>query len=456
MVVSGSLIMKSKSEISLHNNVYPFLYLFTMDINRIPLQSYEVYESYEPGFSVPFIRAYIAAFKEEMNGKLSHALLKKINRIAMDHMPSHFDQYRSQPGNFLISFEKYGKKSNFGYSATLEGLQEFISYWIDQQKSHHMLSFQPKGNLNIDSFAIVSEYKKTFWCMASNGSITREEFNPVIHNPLVKALSENSDYEFYINTMVFAPDSTENIQRKTEQYMQQIFDDFHKEIASTTSAEGKISIIAKHIQRIEQLHPFEDGNIRTCHILLNKLLSDYGLPLSILFNPNKLDACSLSDVINMIKDGQAIYQQLINNTLSTEFEIITNENIDILQSIKCPPHDLKQPVLLDSFFNSIINRQQVYGLSKATAQRFFSSKNDFSCALRNACNKRELSIIKELLESNKKIELNQQSSNGNTALDWLDMSTVSVDSDLLIQVRTLLVEKGAQNNITVSITQMAM
>lgn len=448
--------MQSKSEISLQNNVYPFLYLFIMDVNRIPLQSYETYENYEPGFTIPFIRAYIAAFKEEMNGKLSHALLKKINETAMSHMPGRFGQYRDISGHFLISFEKYKQKSNLGYSATLEGLQEFISYWLDHKKSHHMLSFHPTSNSDIDSFGMVSENNKTYFCQVTDGKLTREVFKPIVHNPIIKTLNENPEYEFYINTMVFEPGSKENIPKKTEQCMQQIFDDFHKEIASAISAEDKIVIIAKHIQRIEQLHPFKDGNIRTCYILLNKLLSDYGLPLCILLNPNKLDACPLNDVINMIKDGQIIYQQLINNTLSTEFVIKTRESIALLQTINCPPHDLEIPELLNAFCSAVINREQILGLSKDTAQRFFSSKSDFSCALRNACNKRELLIIKELLDSNKKIDFNQESSNGNTALDWLDVSTVSVDSDLLIQVRELLVAKGAINHMFIPVSQQTM
>jgi hypothetical protein len=430
-----------------HNqhNVYPYLYLFIMDLCRIPLQDFKTYEEYEPGFAVPFLQAYITAFKEDMNGTLSHALLKKINTIAMSHQSKGEGvvQYRNIPGNFMISFETYTDSLNIGYSATLSGLREFISYWIEQQKSNHQLSFQLKSNPFTDSFAITSENSKSYWCKVTDRVVTKEEFDLEKHFPQIALLSSTIKHEFYINTMVFAPGSKESIQDKVEQGMQKIFDAFHAEIAL---ADDKVPTIAKYIQRINQLHPFVDGNIRTCYVLLNKLLSDYGLPLTILLNPNKLDACSLDEVIHMIRDGQVIYQQLMSHTDPKKFEIKTKEQIHALKLIKCPPNDLKLQELLNEFYHSFIHREQGSGLSKATAQRFFVSNKDFSCALRNACNKRELEIIKELLDSNKTIDVNQQSSNGNTALDWFDMSRVAVDPDLLIEVREILVAKGAENN----------
>lgn len=438
--------MKTRSELARVNHIYPFLYLFTMDINRIPFQTYEKYENFEPGFSGPFISAYIEAFNEPVNARLSHSLFKKINQTAMSHKQGKYGQYRKIPGHFMISFEKYDKFNNAAYTATIEGLQTFISHWIDQVKSPHMLAIQPKKNPDKDTFALVSEDNKTFWCLASRDSVRKEVFNPEVHNPLIRNLTANFDYEFYVNTMVFAPGIVVDFQEKITQMMQQIFDDFYQEMSGVVSSEEKITLIAKHIQRITQLHPFEDGNIRTCYIIMNKLLLDHGLSLSILFNPNKLDACALPDLVKMIKEGQAIYQQLVNHHMPDNFEIKTDESIAILQNIACPPYDFKQKELLKSFCETIIKREQTRGLSQGTAQRFFSSNGDFSCTLRNSCNRRELLIIKELLNAGQKMDLNQQSSNGNTALDWLDKSTVSVDPGLLIEVRALLVAHGAENH----------
>jgi prophage maintenance system killer protein len=271
----------------------------------------------------------------------------------------------------------------------------------------------------------------------------KDEFHAKRDFALIKKLTSTIGHEVFINTMWLLPELKVRIQDEVEQGMQQIFDEFHEEIAS---AVDKIPVIAKCIQHIDQLHPFVDGNIRTCYVLLNKLLSDYGLPLTILLNPNKLDACSLDEVIQMIRDGQVIYQQLINNTDPNQFVVKTNEKILELQSIICPPNDLNLQKLLGAFYRSFIHREQGSGLSKATAQRFFSSNKDFSCALRNACNKRELGIITELLGSNKTIDVNQQSSNGNTALDWFDKSGVAVEHDLFKEVREILVAKGALNN----------
>ena len=84
------------------------------------------------------------------------------------------------------------------------------------------------------------------------------------------------------------------------------------EIAS--NEEEKITGFADLVQQIDQLHPFSDANIRTCYILLNKLLFDHKMPLCILVNPNRLDCCDLEEVVRSIREGQKIFQQWLNNT----------------------------------------------------------------------------------------------------------------------------------------------
>jgi hypothetical protein len=58
-------------------------------------------------------------------------------------------------------------------------------------------------------------------------------------------------------------------------------------------------------QKLERLHPFEDGNCRTFTILLNKLLVGHGLRISMMDNPNKLDGFSRAEVFQLLSEGQA-------------------------------------------------------------------------------------------------------------------------------------------------------
>lgn len=477
--------MKRISSESRLTNVHPFLYLFTMDLARIPFQTYSQYEKKEPGFSTSFFEAYIAAFNEQMDGRLSHQLIKKINQIAMSHVPTlRCGQYRSISGNFKIGFEDYKTLKNPVYSASLAGFKEFISYWMIKPESPvHMIGFESKSDLVNGSFCLASENGELLWQSLHKGKPAKERFIESKHFQLIQQLSTNFDYDLYINTMSFNDEVDIDIEKKVETMMQHIFDEFHDEIGRVAFRDDKVTVIAKYIQRIGQLHPFQDGNIRTCYILLNKLLSDYGLSLSIMLNPNKLDACSLDEIVKMIKDGQVIYQQLINNRVPIGFLIETDETIEELRTIVCMPHDFNQPELMNSFCTAIIKRentpcivtsQRVHAAQTSTLQFFGSNEaaslievirpllhsakcerliltklnnGEYACALRNACNQREFSIINAILAFSEKlkIDINQSSTNGNTALDWLDLSSVAVNPEQLAEVRLLLVEHGAVN-----------
>jgi hypothetical protein len=48
--------------------------------------------------------------------------------------------------------------------------------------------------------------------------------------------------------------------------------------------------------------------------LLNHLLTEEGLPATILKNPNVIDGFSLNEAITEVKKGQTAYRQLLTST----------------------------------------------------------------------------------------------------------------------------------------------
>jgi Fic family protein len=93
--------------------------------------------------------------------------------------------------------------------------------------------------------------------------------------------------------------------------LDKICDEYNKEINDATNTNDKISIICKTIQRIEQLHPFKDGNMRTCYILLNRLLHEEEMPFTLLINPNRFDGFTLNELTSFVIEGQSRYLKLI-------------------------------------------------------------------------------------------------------------------------------------------------
>lgn len=74
--------------------------------------------------------------------------------------------------------------------------------------------------------------------------------------------------------------------------------------------DDKLHHIVRLCQQLERLHPFGDGNCRTFGILLiNNLLTRNGLPLTMMEDPNFLDAYSLAECVAKVREGQAHVRQ---------------------------------------------------------------------------------------------------------------------------------------------------
>ena len=85
--------------------------------------------------------------------------------------------------------------------------------------------------------------------------------------------------------------------------VEDIMKDFNEQIVKLETVEDKVRCIVEHIQLIEQVHPFEDGNMRSLAILMNKLLRDHGCGMSLMMNQNVLDFYSVDEIVPMVLEG---------------------------------------------------------------------------------------------------------------------------------------------------------
>lgn len=72
---------------------------------------------------------------------------------------------------------------------------------------------------------------------------------------------------------------------------------------------SKIESIACFLKKLDVLHPFLDGNIRTIRLLLLKLLIENGLEPSYVWNPNIIDGHSSKEIAAEIIKGQALWRE---------------------------------------------------------------------------------------------------------------------------------------------------
>jgi len=280
---------------------------------------YAGYEKREPGYSQCWLEAYNYAFQAPNDGKITSELILGIHKKAMAFKKDEpAGCYRSISTNFKISFNEYHHPdpTNPGYTASREGLSEFFDYWFTKSPViKHSIVFVEKLETFSTFYMVTRQNKDRYkWNVKEKGKRPQEEWlDQDSHNKRVTALViNNKQFDCIIDAM---PDIyiAEIMRDEIERQIQIIIEEFDADMHEAKSNDDKITAIARHIQHIAQLHPLLDGNIRTCYILVNKLLRDHGLPLSILLNPNRFDCCSISQVVDMIKQGQVHFQRLMKN-----------------------------------------------------------------------------------------------------------------------------------------------
>lgn len=435
--------------------LYPYLYLFITDIAQLPvLIDFSSYERNEPGFAIPYLEAYQYAFQCFKDKMISSELIQSVNAIATAHLKhENRGSYRTLTGYFNIYSEIHvDHKSKFmhrntAYSMTELGIKEFIRYWFDNPKTQkcHTIIFEYKASGNRPSFSLVySHEKKTLvWVEFRTGDQAKyTPFEMEIHFPIIQELIHHTDYVSTIYSMM----GTSNPAKQIEFQMNRLIEIYIRQIQSAKTDNEKLIVIANFIQRVEQLHPFSDGNIRTCYIILNKLLRDNHLSLSIMYNPNVLDCVDQATVIQMIQEGQKTYQQLLANE-NTEHLLVDASYTPwagMMKSITCKASpDLPEQVL-ESFSRRVLNLASsppeeigsqlllellpllaINQSGKTPEIRKVLENSQFALALRKSCAAVECEIANKILDYHRplSIQVDECSSNGKNALAWLQAST---------------------------------
>jgi len=438
--------------------LYPYLYLFITDISQLPIKkNFSNYEKNEPGYAIPFLEAYQYAFQHSKDQVISPELFKFVNAIATSHLDlAQPGEYRNESGNFPIfsetqvSEEEKKRFFNMSYTMTAEGLHEFIEYWLFTQETeqYHVISFIPNNPSKYSAFLLKYSPKNNMliWLERTPQKEQKvEQFNMATYFPIIEKLIKNTEYTCFIDVM---PESS-NPALDTKLQMERITGSYNHQIQAAKNNPDKLKAIATFIQRVEQLHPFLDGNIRTCYIILNKLLRDNKLPLSVLYNPNLFDCGDHASVIKMIKEGQKVYCQLLKNDNPDHLLLDASPTpwIKKYPHIYCKAsHDINEEVLkcfaeivLNIPCEQTLNKQQIIA-RKLTMEllplfainhsgicldiRKALEENKLSLALRKSCANGEYQIANKLLDYQGllEIEIDECSSNGKNALAWLQSS----------------------------------
>ncbi len=88
---------------------------------------------------------------------------------------------------------------------------------------------------------------------------------------------------------------------------------YNEQIKLALSDEEKLGIIVGHIQKIEQLHPFQDGNLRVSIVLLQRLLIQNNFYPVMLREPNIFDGYDIDTLIGEVIEGMQNTKRIIEN-----------------------------------------------------------------------------------------------------------------------------------------------
>lgn len=309
-----------------------FDYIFLFFVNPALLyfsQNYDFCADREPKYAEKWMLAYMEAFKNSSKA-LTADFIRNIHKNVMSHEPSEADEnYKLKatkyPVIFPITYVKQERVDIISWDATPEGISEFIRFWlVNRAEPAHSLVIMNKHD-KTKGYSL----KNNVW----NTHPTKPETPPVAfdsatHLNMIYRLAQDNGYEVFIHSFNYS---------STAAIMKELINVYHRDIAKDASNDGKIETIVKLVMHIYQLNPFTDSraNLRTCYILLNKLLTDNGLTCTLLMNPNRLGGCSADELVKMVKQGQTYVTEILHNELD-EYCLRSNKEMEPSQ----PGHKL--------------------------------------------------------------------------------------------------------------------
>lgn len=328
------------------------LYLFLTDPAQLFSDNKQprMYEQEEPGYVLSLLKAYKAAWEKGINHQISHDLLRAIHA----NVVSHGHDRKVLPGRYKTNCNHFAIYSNSSPetrpticrpNASKEGFQEFLSTWMrEPAKAIHevMVAFPSRlvETLLEKSFKLVVNDGQFKMSSAHDevpgaGPCLVASYEPKTDDERMLYAIDNSGSKIelrsdapdnfhvcLINSMpeYIVPDNTVVFHDMLIAKLDAIFASYNQAIREASSAEDKLIIIAKHVQLISQVHPFLDGNTRTCYVLLNRLLMEEGLDLCLLVDPNRFDCFSVRELVGFIKEGQKYAESLLLFNIVPAFE----------------------------------------------------------------------------------------------------------------------------------------
>jgi ankyrin repeat protein len=287
-----------------------------------------LFEQREPGCTAAFLKGFALAIQKP-NEPLSIELIQKIHQAMMSGVKKVGSTV--SPGNFRSREVRFGIMDEH---ITQKGLQQLIS----QCKKQFPGDVSPR---------LIVEWSSTYREMDLISEFFGDSESP--ESP------EGGYSNIFLNSGLLnyqAPFPTSDPEQISTE-VGKILDDFNTAMSGISDPDdsepddkgriGRIVMaIAKCIQKLELLHPFQDGNIRTfVNGVLNKLLIEHNLPPAILYDPNCVDGQSKEEFYIEILEAMlatchlatAATDKLYGVTIEAKAEYDENEE-NFLQSLR--------------------------------------------------------------------------------------------------------------------------
>lgn len=383
----------------------------------------------EPGYGPAWLEGYITAYQYNLDSGLTEELFTKTHEAAMSWNKAYDTKgkYKSSFNNFEC-YPMNGKKDNKEYfnpcyAVTKDGYKELIDHALVNKA--HLKNYLAFVSSNKDKIALCiesySEKEKLFTCKENRRNeykeikISRETLDDKL-STLWRSKIEEIEY------CPLAGCSKESINQKVSNEMKLIVEEFNTNMKNIQRKDQRLHAIVKMIQHVNQLHPFIDGNIRTCYIVLNRLLDHYELGKTILTNPNRFDMCSIDELIRDIREGQKNYSRLVEHCANKKdkFVLYTYDPNEDNRVISCEPatmHDLTAEQE-ENFLKYVIEKKKKY-CNHTPINEALENKN-YSLAFRKACAGAGPELIRKMMyEFSSKINFSEQTSKSQLPSDLI-------------------------------------
>lgn len=142
-----------------------------------------------------------------------------------------------------------------------------------------------KGLQQAEAFSgSLSEQKKDFFHVSEYASGSPMASKVVkCHKPCASKLRDYLDDDRY--TVDFSPVKHNHV----EAALKNVLSDYKEKLASVRDEKTMFSLLSELASRIDQIHPFEDGNIRVVRGLIDSILMFYGYCPIVWNDPNIID-----------------------------------------------------------------------------------------------------------------------------------------------------------------------